>query len=296
MKSMMQSRISAWGLCFVALWLLPPAADSVTGSQSRVHVTVGFAGYFGVPAYYGYGGYYYPSIYPPGVVVPPPTRPYYAFVDTDIHPEKASVYLDGKLIGIADDFDGYPGYLALKPGRHTLLFLREGYHSLSFKLDLHSGEMIDLDRKLPEVSPGESEEAPPTAVSGPGQGKSPSEAPEEDIADGSKEPQHGTLRLEVAPPTARVILDGDFFGTGAEISRLHGGIPLSPGTHRIRVSLEGYKSAAVETEIAQAEGSATITLLKKGKRSRVAELIPRRSTQGPRRSFKITAGRVSAFR
>ena len=66
----------------------------------------------------------------------------------------------------------------------------------------------------------------------------------------AEEPGHfGTLKLEVIPPDARVVLDGDFFGTGGEISRLHEGIPLAPGIHRIRVSLAGYKSQALETEI-----------------------------------------------
>jgi hypothetical protein len=253
MRNISASGNSGKWLLLLALLATLSAVPARAYSQGRVSISVGFGGFFGIPAYVGYGGYYYPTAYPPGYYAPPMSRPYYAFVDTDIHPEEASVYLDGKLIGIADDFDGYPGYLALKPGHHTLAFLRPGYHSLSFKLDLHPGEMIDLDRKLARLAAGESEEPPPSLPPKADSQQAP--APQPAGEEGGK-PQRGifgTLRLEVTPAEARVVLDGDFFGTGGEISRLHGGIPLSPGTHRIRVSLSGYKSSAVETEIQESE-------------------------------------------
>jgi len=239
-------RVQEAGKVLVILALLMALPPGLAGARprGRVTVSVGFGGTFGVPAHIGFGGLYYPAQYPPGIYAPPPNRPYYAFVDTDIHPEEASLYLDGRLIGIADDFDGYPGYLAVKPGRHVLLLRYKGHHSLTFKLDLRAGEMVQLDRKLPELAPGEKEEPlppPPARESVRGEA--------EDKGRGSDQDTHGTLRLEVTPPGARVILDGDFFGTGADISRLHAGIPLSPGTHRIRVSLAGYRSEAVETEI-----------------------------------------------
>jgi len=247
----------------LALLLALSAASVSADSREKVSISVGFGGYFAVPVYFGLGGFYYPAQYPHGVYVPPPTRPYYAFVDTDIHPEEAQVYLDGKLIGIADDFDGYPGYLAMKPGRHTLGFRHEGRHSLSFDLDLRAGELVRLDRTLPKLLPGQIDPGlpPPPARKGvkensppppPGEGKP------------AKRGSFGTLRLEVTPEEARVVLDGDFFGTGAEISRLHGGIPLSPGIHRIRVSLAGYRSESLEAEIQESrEQTLKISLRKR---------------------------------
>jgi hypothetical protein len=242
------------GTVFLLPFLLCFSTDSACAdTHGRVSFTVGFGGYFGAPAYLGYGGFYYPAAYPPDFYVPPMPRPYYAMVDTDIHPEEASVYLDGRPIGIADDFDGYPGYLALKPGRHTLVFLREGYHSLSFALDLHAGEMVNLDRKLQRLSPGEAEEPPPTMPPNESVRERPTPPPNAQDGKTTHPRRFGTLRLEVTPAEARVILDGDFFGTASEISRLHAGIPLSTGTHRVRVSLSGYQSAAVETEISDSE-------------------------------------------
>jgi PEGA domain-containing protein len=239
----------------------------VGGGSASAHsrVTIGFGAYFGFPAYYGYGGYYYPAQYAqygPGVYYPSPERPYYAFVDTDIHPEEAQLYLDGRLIGIADDFDGYPGYLAVKPGRHVLLFQYRGYHSLSFTLSLRAGEVVDLDQSMVRLSAGQKEEPPPPPP--PAAPESGSENPPsaERGAEGGRK-GYGTLRLTVTPPEARVILDGDFFGTGAEISRLHGGIPLSAGTHRVRVNLAGYKTVAREAEIRESEEQTLDISLKK---------------------------------
>jgi len=250
------------GLPCLVLLLALPAGTAGADSRGRVSVAVGFGGYFMVPVAHGYGGFYYPVQYPQEGYVPPAARPQYAFVDTDIHPEEAHVYLDGKLIGIADDFDGYPGYLAVKPGRHTVGFRHEGRHSLSFDLDLHAGEMVQIDRKLPKLLPGQVDEGLPPAPRRRA-ARSDSPPPPTDEGKAARPGSHGTLRLQVSPPEARVVLDGDFFGTGVEISRLHGGIPLSPGIHRIGVSLAGYRSESVETEIRESQERALRISLKR---------------------------------
>ena len=53
--------------------------------------------------------------------------PVWAAIDADVSPEEARVYLDGKYIGIADDFDGYPDYLYLRRGHYRLEFKLDGY-------------------------------------------------------------------------------------------------------------------------------------------------------------------------
>ena len=68
--------------------------------------------------------------------------------------------------------------------------------------------------------------------------------------------------MSVSPPEARVALDGDLFGTGGEISRLHAGIPLSPGIHRIRVSREGYRGESLEVRVVASEERAILIELK----------------------------------
>ena len=109
-------------------------------------------------------------------------------------------------------------------------------------------EMTDLDRTLPRLAPGERDDNPPEIR------PQRDSAGERGVTEGESEQdprdaRPGALNLQVFPPQARVTLDGDFFATGAEISHLHGGIQLSPGVHRIRVSCEGFESRSREVSI-----------------------------------------------
>jgi len=245
-------------LVFAGVW---PSGTLLAHSRTSVSVGIAFGGHFPAPVY-GFGGYYYPTYYPGGAYVPGPGRPYYTFVDTDIHPEDATVSLDGKPIGVADDFDGFPGYLVLKPGRHDLVFSLRGYRSLRFNLRLRPGEMADLDRTLPRLAPGERDDVPPKIHS---QGDIAEKAgPTRAESGRNLQDRHtGALLLHVSPPDARVILDGDFFATGAEISRLHGGIPLSAGLHRIRVSCDGFESKSREISVEEGTGQTLEISLRK---------------------------------
>ena len=78
-----------------------------------------------------------------------------ALADTDVSPESARVILDGADIGEADDFDGYPGYLSLSPGQHTLEFRQKGYQTLVIELDARPGRKYDIHRKLFKGKPNE---------------------------------------------------------------------------------------------------------------------------------------------
>ena len=71
-----------------------------------------------------------------------------AVIDTDISPEEAYVYLDGKMVGDADDFDGHPGWLMISPGMHTLEFRCHGYQTLRIEMDARGGRYYELNRKL----------------------------------------------------------------------------------------------------------------------------------------------------
>ena len=66
----------------------------------------------------------------------------------------------------------------------------------------------------------------------------------------------GALRLAVTPADAEIRLDGDRFGTGGELSRLHKGIVLAPGKHTIEASLAGYRTRTVEVDLLKGEEKA----------------------------------------
>jgi hypothetical protein len=102
-----------------------------------------YYGYGYGPYYRGYGGRYGYGYRPSGN---------WAVVDTDVSPEGARVYLDGKYVGTADDFDGFPDYLYLRRGRYRLEFRLEGFQPRTIDVDARPGVKIDVDEKLPRIS------------------------------------------------------------------------------------------------------------------------------------------------
>jgi hypothetical protein len=100
-------------------------------------------GWYGPPYGYGYAPYGYGyGAYAPGD---------WGVVDTDVSPEEARVYLDGRYIGIADDFDGYPDYLYLKPGHYRLEFRLDGYETRSIDLQARVGSKLDINESLKKI-------------------------------------------------------------------------------------------------------------------------------------------------
>jgi hypothetical protein len=72
-------------------------------------------------------------------------------VKTDVSPEEARVYMDGRYIGTADDFDGYPDFLYLKRGKYRLEFQLEGFETQSADIDAHGGGRVVLNNKLKKI-------------------------------------------------------------------------------------------------------------------------------------------------
>jgi len=95
------------------------------------------------PYSYGYYGYRHPYGYYPS--------PDWAAIDTDLSPEAAQLYLDGKFLGVADDFDGYPDFLYLKRGRYSLEFRLEGYDSRTIEIQARPGMKLRIDEELRKV-------------------------------------------------------------------------------------------------------------------------------------------------
>jgi len=226
---------------------------AVTIGPGVVHVWSEFPPPMGGPVIAGYPAWGYRF------------HPSYAMVDCDLDPEEAAVLLDGELLGEADDFDGFPSYLFVRPGHHHLEFRAPGLESLVLRGDFRSGAFIRIDREMEpgvethlvdlgdpdSVSPPplpESQQAPPQlpADDGPaGALDGPPPAPEPPQTAGDA----GFLRLLVKPADAAVYIDDRFFGSGEEISRLHGYIRLTPGEHTIQAIRPGYRSRVLPVNI-----------------------------------------------
>ncbi len=80
-------------------------------------------------------------------------------IDLNVKPGKAEVWVGGKYLGTARDFDGIPTYLWLEQGEHEVTIYRGGFETFSEHISITPGEVIKLKLKL---EPGESQ--PPEAA------------------------------------------------------------------------------------------------------------------------------------
>jgi hypothetical protein len=199
--------------------------------------------------------------------------PQLAVVDTDVEPEHARVILEGSLIGVADNFDGYPDYLYLKPGHYTVEFQLQGYASQKIEIDAQPGGYVPINLKLERIK-GEKAapwydrpegmpvgrvfgpKTPPTAATKPGADtnlRPEFRAPAAAGSAAARSVAGAALDLQVTPLNAAVYIDGVLVGTGQELERLERGLAVSPGKHRIEVLAPGRSSREIEVEVKEGE-------------------------------------------
>ena len=68
-----------------------------------------------------------------------------AWIKTDVEPDEARVYLDGRYVGTADDFDGWPRKLRVSAGTHRLTFRLRGHVPYSVVVHAYPGRVVDVD-------------------------------------------------------------------------------------------------------------------------------------------------------
>lgn len=153
-------------LGFVVLLALPllyaAPADARGRSGHRGHrvggavvlrAPIGFGfGYY--PYAYGYPYGYYaggPYLYrqPEGGINPQIARLQgWGGIDLNIKPKKAEVWVDGQYMGTVGEYDGYPYYLWLPEGDHSVTVYRGGYESWERDVSIRAGEVIKVKQKL----------------------------------------------------------------------------------------------------------------------------------------------------
>jgi hypothetical protein len=254
------------------------------------HVVVRHPDHF--PYYYGryrwypwgwWGGWGYPygPYYPWGMGAywyPEQVRPDMGALDLDIRPEKARVYLDGHMIGIADNFDGWPRHLWLEEGTYDLVFYHEGYETIARQYTIYPGLVIDVEDRmiegeavLPEdllaKSSANREERlrrrleRGEEVGTPGDWRDRVRREREGVSDEAPaydaRTEPARLRLSVQPPDAAVYLDGRFLGTGEELGQVRAGLIVDAGEHELQVTRPGYEP---ETTTFEAEAGEEVEL------------------------------------
>lgn len=211
---------------------------------------------------------------PAWVAVSP--NPNLAVVDTNIHPKHTRLYLDGRFIGLADDFDGYPDFLYLEPGKYRLECRLGGYQTNLVEIEAEAGYRYDIRFRMKRIK-GEKKEhwwdrperpkpvkrvygpegagSPPKVAAGPDPSLRPDlggepTAPAQGPSDSEK---MGSLALRVVPPSAAVYLDGEFLATGRELGQLENPVAVKPGPHRLDVVAPGFRGETREVQVAPGE-------------------------------------------
>ncbi len=213
-------------------------------------------------------------------------------LDFDVTPERAEIYLDGKPIGQADDYDGFPTYLWLPKGTYDVVIYHPGYESISRQYSVYAGVIIDIED---EMRPGEARR-PEALVS---QSTVRRDARiradrdrerevsadeywrdrreddgEDEAADDvwrrrevdeeesweevkaqeteAKSELTGVLYLDVNPVDAAVYVDGRFMGTAEEFGRSVG-LVLDPGEHKLSVVHPQFSKIERQLEVEPGE-------------------------------------------
>lgn len=209
-------------------------------------------------SYYGpyYGRYYHYSGYGPYVH----RRGEYAAsgsmgaLDLDVRPEKAEVFLDGKRLGVADNFDGFPEFLWLKEGTYDLVIYKEGYKTLARQVTIYPGVVIDIEDRMEAgqaVRP-EDLKSKETVNRDERHRRNRERAAVAESRRGTAK-SVGRLQLEVEPEDAAVYLDGHFLGIAGELAGLSAGLVIEPGEHELEIVRPGYATHRRLVEIAEDE-------------------------------------------
>jgi hypothetical protein len=205
-----------------------------------------------------------------------------------VSPEHARVFLNGDLIGIADDFDGNPSYLFLRPGSYTIEFRLQGYRTETLSLDVKEGAFFPLDIKMARV-PNEAAApwwdrpkglpvgrvfGPPATPKAPEAQPGPDTSLRPDLPKEREQPQPeppgqaaalgAALAFRVTPANASIYLDGEFLGTATELLRLERGIAVKPGQHRVEVMAPGHASRTLTVDVPEGERRQVVVELDAG--------------------------------
>lgn len=193
--------------------------------------------YWGPSFRFGYHGYHYPYGVPYYVGDHPSEN--MGALDIDLRPEKAEVYIDGQRIGVADNFDGFPSYLWLEKGTYDVVFYYEGHRTLARQYSIYPGVVIDVNDQL---EPGESVPPEDLIATSTERRDERLERDRERRAEAERQappPPRATgvsrAHFSIWPEDAAVYLDGNFLGTGGEVSQLYAGLIIEPGEHLVEV-------------------------------------------------------------
>lgn len=184
---------------------------------------------------------------PPAVLLTPVPRPAgpSGYLELNIVPKDADVYVDESFMGKASRFAGAAEYVSMAPGKHTVSLRREGFVTQNFVVDVVTGRVVELDVTLRALGGKAVEAAPPAPVY-------------EINTTGT-----GTLSFNVEPVDAALYIDGNFHGVVSEFTAAGSPLVLRAGNHTVEIMKPGYETHSMTTEISDGKEKEIVVKLKK---------------------------------
>jgi PEGA domain len=147
--------------------------------------------------------------------------------------KESGVWVDGNYVGYLKELKGDKKLLLL-PGEHQIAVRQSGYDDFQQQVVVEPGQVHNVAVKLM---------LSPRAVT-------------PDVT--------STLKLDVQPGRAAVFLDGKFVGHASEFGGVGHSMLISPGKHRVKVELPGYRTFETEVNLLVNQKSEVKTELVKG--------------------------------
>jgi hypothetical protein len=164
------------------------------------------------------------------------------FAGTTKTEKDAGVWIDGQYVGYLKELKGNKKIMLL-PGEHDIAVRQSGYD--------------DFIKKI-VVEPGQSQIVNAVLL------KSPRATAPEITA---------TLKLRIEPKRAAVFLDDKFVGHASEFGGTFRSMLISPGKHRIKVELPGYRTYDTEIDLLAGQKTEVKTELVPGSIEQAGPLI-----------------------
>ena len=157
--------------------------------------------------------------------------------------DNSGVWVDGQYVGYLKELNGDKKIMLL-PGPHEITVRQAGYKDYTETVRLEPKEIhsvrVAMEKDANAVYPGK------------------------DAA---------TLKLHIEPDRAAVFLDDGYVGHVSDFGGTFRSMAVSPGKHRIKVALAGYKTFETEINLLPRQKSEVKTDLVKGTTEQTAPLI-----------------------
>ena len=145
----------------------------------------------------------------------------------------SGVWVDGQYLGYVKELKGKKKVMLL-PGHHQISVRQAGYANLDRDVVVEPGEAVTIQVTM-KMIPGATT---PEVTS--------------------------ELKVTVRPKRAAVFLDGSYVGHASELGGKFHSLLVSPGKHRIKIELPGYRTFETEVNVLAGQKSEVKTELVRG--------------------------------